>query len=258
VARRHSGVLGGNRRRVSGVVQKTSPPLAFDASSVNYNGANHGGQTAAQSSSTFDPPAGSLVIVNVLALSNVHTTNWSPLPTITDSLGTHLAWTAGPVRTAGQDAGYGTGWFTFWAPVVADPGPMTATVTVNIGSGGQALVYIAVAVDVWDNALSSGPFGASATGFMDNVATLAAPITPTAKGSALVLLVQDTFINGAETAGAGSYVYANTGGASSASLWSGTSGGPTLTTSLGATDINAVMAAGGSYPAWLVYEVLAA
>jgi len=259
MARRHSGVaVGGNRRRVSGVQAVVTPPLAWDASSVNFHGANHSGSSASQPSSTFTPPGGAVLVITAISFSNVSQADFTPPPSITDNLGTPLTYTAGPKYDATQSDGIGIGIFTWWAYVGAtSPGAMAVTVTINLG-GGQDLDWITVAVDVWDNALTTGPFGASANAFLTNTQDLTVDLTPTAKGSAMMLAAEDAINLGAVAAGTGCYLVANTGGASSGEVWAGTSSGPVLTTSLSPVALAMVMASTGSYPGYLAYEVLAA
>jgi hypothetical protein len=230
--------------------------LAYDAASVGFNSANHSTTTASQASLSFTPPANSVIILNVEAIGNNTTATWVPPMTVTDSLASHLTWTVGPAQDGAASGGFATGMFTAWAAVGAtSPGAMTATVTLEVDAS-HVIDFIAVQVDIWDGADTSGPFGADASGNPINTQNLSVSLTPTTTGSALVINLMDGDVAGAIAAGSGCYLYENTGGDSGGVLWVGTSSGPTLTTSLSPENLNVTMAKATSIPGYVAYEVL--
>lgn len=259
MARRQSGVaLIDNRRRVSGFAGKTAPPLAYDATSTGWNTANKNTQVASQASSAFSPLAGAVLIVQVMAIGNNSNAHWVPPVSVTDSLGTPLTYTPGPAWDSPSTNGFATSIWTAWAYVgLSAPGSMTVTATISTNAG-QNVQYMGVQVSVWDNALTTGPFGASANGNTPAAQNVTIPLTPTTLGSALAFVVVDGAFTGAITAGTGAYAVNHDGAPLGTFLWYGTSAGPTLTTALNSVNLDAVCGSTGAVPAWVAYEVLPA
>jgi hypothetical protein len=233
--------------------------LARDSSSPVSNATDDPGtQTATQVSKTFSPPAGSVIIVNAVALSS-GVSDWSATPfAITDSLGSHLSWNLKVDRYDNSDSQYSERIAVFWAYCPSAQTNMTVSVTVGTTTG-QYIFGIDCKPDVWTGANTSGPVGAVISGTAASSNTLSEAITPTAAGSALVLYGGPTF-DGTANPTAGSGCYGVNPGSSAVYFlgeWYGTSGGPTLTPNTSPVTM-AMTFTGPQTWQYVGYEVLAA
>ena len=226
--------------------------LAFDPSSPAPKSSTYVGTTpVTQASNSFSPPAGSVIIVAYWACDSFADT-WNT-PTITDSLGAHLTWHSSTQYADTTEAGPATG--IFWAYTASAQTNMTVSVTVGVGAG-QYVNSLAVDVQVWTGANITAPIGATSSGLV-KAASLSVNLTPTGTNSALCLTVQDgKYGNNDPTAGSGCYAKGSAGGdPAGAFIWYGTSGGPTLTSSVQTLNATGVAS---SLLGYVAYEVMAA
>jgi hypothetical protein len=236
--------------------------LARDASTpaVNLSGFL-GTQTASLASNSFTPPAGSVIVVTAWAGDSFQNDWDAAKPTISNS-GTALTWTQISSQFNNGLTNKSIRTTSWWAFTATAPGSMTATVAEGVQAG-QTLTFMAVAVDVWTGALTSGPIGATANSNSTTGGTRTVAITPTALGSALVMAGGNwnDATTVAITAGTGCFLLddANQGVCALAAgqIWLGSgSTTPTLTTTL--SSVNLIASSSSATFAWSVvaYEVL--
>lgn len=217
-------------------------------------------QSASQASAAFSPPAGSVIVVTMTALPSA-VNDWSATPAaITDSLGTHLAWTLAADQYDNADpTTYSERIAVFWAHCPAAQTGMTVTVTTGVSSSSQYVFGISVNVDVWTGADTAAAVGAVTAGQAASTAALSVDITPQAAGSALMLFAGPSFDSTANpSAGAGCYGY-RPGSAAVYYLgeWAGTSAGPSLTAGTTAQALGMTWTSASTWQ-YVAYEVRAA
>jgi len=209
-------------------------------------------------SNSFSPPAGSIIIVTAYAGDSYHGDWDTTLPTISDSLATHLTWHQFASAYSNSLSDVSRRVTTWWAYSPTAPGAMTVSVIEGV-TGGQYLTYMAVAVDIWENADTTNPIGALVVNDATaSEATVSQSITPTEVGSALVLVAAAD--GSFQSVSPGSGDYDNDSGdpdASFLSEWLGTSSGPTLTTSLSSQTLTASVPTAATWQT-IAYEVLPA
>ena len=207
-------------------------------------------------SNTFSPPAGAIIVCTAMATNSYAPGGWSAA-TITDSLGSHLTWTAG--ATMSSDVVNKGGTWTWWAYCPSSQTNMTVTPTLAAGAG-QYIVGMAVAIDVWTGANTSNPIGASANGAFTGQ-DLTESLTPNATGSALMMAATDAAVTGTPTAGTGFYLLGKDAGAGNwagGTGWYGTSSAFTPSTASTAENLSIVGGTSSAVFDWVTYEVLAA
>ena len=205
----------------------TSPAIA--------EGAYSGAATASLASNSFTPPSGAVIFVTAWASSEVAAVFNSS--TITDSLGSHLTWT----KVGEQNSSSGeSDVVVWWAYAGAGGTAMTATPSMSVATtGGNYIGSMDVAVKIFTGANTSNPVGTVVQGQSTTSSTLAESITPEYIGSALFLAAIDNPTgHGSDATTAGTNCYqtdvdnAPGGFGALCQVDYGTSGGPTLTTSL--------------------------
>lgn len=186
-----------------------------------------GTQTATVTSTTFSPPANSLIIVVVNAYESFNNV-WGAA-TATDSLGSHLTWTVEPQADSTQSVG---GVWVAYAQCPSAQTNMTVSVSLDAGSG-QYVFLAELSVIVQTGAHATTPI-VNITKGTAAASPCSASITPSNTGSALMLAVTKIASTAtADTAGTGMYLstVSNHGTASMDAAWYGTVSGFTATTS---------------------------
>ena len=212
-----------------------SAPLAVSTSSPAVSASGWLGRSPeSRSSASFSPPAGSVVVVTVLARDAYAPAGWTS-ESLTDSLGTHLSWKL--ARFQGDTSSMGAVG-VWWAYANTAPGTMTVTASLAVG-GGQYVDSIGVAVKVFTGASATAPIGAVAAGDYTGQ-HLSVPLTPSATGSALFLAASDGKYTGKPVAGSSDYATDSVDSYNTAAAqeWAGTSAGPARTTSTAAQTLS--------------------
>ena len=209
--------------------------LALDASTPAFAVSGYlGTPSATQQSGSFSPPAGAVIVVTSFA-GDSYQADWDATkPTITDSLGTHLTWNLVTAAYSNSLSTPSTRVGLWWAYTAVAQTGMTVTVT-DACTGGQYVSYMAVAVTVWTGASTTAPVSAATvSGTTGSETSFSQSITPTLTQSALLLACGADYASaaGAISAGSGFYAADNDGTRSFSQQWQGTSGEPTLTSSL--------------------------
>lgn len=169
------------------LIDASSPAIAVQST----------GSVATVVTGSFTPPAGSVLAIRYSAntIDPVDPGN----PTITDSLGTHLAYTSVDIGKR-PDSPTAEGQVATWVAFVPAGTPsMTVTVTNGAASPNRhAAVRVLVLTGV-DIVAMSGAHGKSSS--TTNITSIAAAYTATRTGSLGLLVVADWFDAGAESAG---------------------------------------------------------